>query len=99
MVHGHWCNVHHHVDSGILKNISNKSNFSSSVLVGDESSIPVSKVGHSTLLHPNPYHTLVLKNVFITPQIIKNHIYICQFKLENKCTIEFYPYGFSVKDL
>lgn len=62
---------HLHADAGILTNTSNKSIFSSSVLVGDESSIPISNIDHSTFPHSNPYRTLVLNNVLIIPQIIK----------------------------
>lgn len=78
--------------------VSNKSNYFSSVFVGDGSSIPVSKVGHSVLSPSNPYRTLVLHNVLITPQIIKNLIYVRQFYCENSCSIKFESYGFSVKD-
>ncbi|GKE76298.1 ribonuclease H-like domain-containing protein, partial [Tanacetum coccineum] len=67
-----------------------------SVLVGDGKSIPVTNTGHSTL--PTPYRTLHLNNVLITPNIVKNLIYVRQFVRENKCTIEFDEFGFFVKD-
>ncbi|GJX86696.1 ribonuclease H-like domain-containing protein [Tanacetum coccineum] len=67
-----------------------------SVLVGDGKSIPVTNTGHSTL--PTPYRTLHLNNVLITPNIVKNLISVRQFVRENKCTIEFDEFGFSVKD-
>ncbi|GKA02183.1 ribonuclease H-like domain-containing protein [Tanacetum coccineum] len=67
-----------------------------SILVGDGKSIPVTNTGHSTL--PTPYRTLHLNNVLITPNIVKNLIYVRQFVRENKCTIEFDEFGFSVKD-
>ncbi|GJZ12041.1 ribonuclease H-like domain-containing protein [Tanacetum coccineum] len=67
-----------------------------SVLVGDGKSIPVTNTGHSTL--PTPYRTLHLNNVLITPNIVKNLIFVRQFVRENKCTIEFDEFGFSVKD-
>ncbi|KAJ9553553.1 hypothetical protein OSB04_017598 [Centaurea solstitialis] len=64
--------AHLHADSGILKSFSNKcTNFS--VSVGDGSRIPVTHTGSTTLTH-NPYRTLSLNNVLITPQIIKNLI-------------------------
>ncbi|GJS40886.1 hybrid signal transduction histidine kinase M [Tanacetum coccineum] len=65
-----------------------------SVLVGDGKSIPVTNTGHSTL--PTPYRTLHLNNVLITPNIVKNLISVRQFVRENKCTIEFDEFGFSV---
>ncbi|GKE15220.1 hypothetical protein Tco_1422797 [Tanacetum coccineum] len=58
-----------------------------SVLVGDGKSIPVTNTGHSML--PTPYRTLHLNNVLITPNIVKNLIYVRQF--------EFDEFGFSVK--
>lgn len=40
-----------------------------------------------------------MKNVLITPQIIKNLKSVRSFTRENSCSIEFDPFGFSVKDL
>ncbi|GJT03990.1 ribonuclease H-like domain-containing protein [Tanacetum coccineum] len=57
--------------------------------------------GHSTTRHsilPNPTKSLHLNNVLITPHIVKNLIYVCQFVRDNNCTIEFDAFGFSVKD-
>ncbi|GKB01676.1 ribonuclease H-like domain-containing protein [Tanacetum coccineum] len=68
-----------------------------SVFVGDENSIPVTNTGHSTL--PTPYRPLHLNNVLITPNIVKILISVRQFVCDNKCTIEFDEFGFSVKDL
>ncbi|GJY76292.1 ribonuclease H-like domain-containing protein [Tanacetum coccineum] len=67
-----------------------------SVLVGDGKSIPVTNTGHSTL--PTPYRPLHLNNVLITPNIVKNLIRSTKFVRDNKCTIEFDEFGFSVKD-
>ncbi|GKE24095.1 hypothetical protein Tco_1435607 [Tanacetum coccineum] len=67
-----------------------------SVLVGDGKSIPVTNTGHSTL--PTPYRPLHLNNVLITPNIVENLISVRQFVRDNKCTIEFDEFGFSVKD-
>ncbi|GJU55465.1 ribonuclease H-like domain-containing protein [Tanacetum coccineum] len=66
------------------------------VLVGDGKSIPVTNTGHSTLR--TPHRTLHLNNVLITPNIVKNLISVRQFVRDNKCTIEFDEFGFSVKD-
>ncbi|PWA88754.1 ribonuclease H-like domain-containing protein [Artemisia annua] len=68
----------------------------SSVLVGDGKSIPVTNTGHSTL--STPHRTLHLNNVLITPNIVKNLISVRQFVRDNKSTIEFDKFGFSVKD-
>ncbi|GJS69374.1 ribonuclease H-like domain-containing protein [Tanacetum coccineum] len=67
-----------------------------SVLVGDGKSIPVTNTGHSTL--PTPYRPLHLNNVLIIPNIVKNLNSVRQFVRDNKCTIEFDEFGFSVKD-
>ncbi|GKD81815.1 hypothetical protein Tco_1348654 [Tanacetum coccineum] len=67
-----------------------------SVFVGDGKSIPVTNTGHSTLT--TPHRTLHLNNVLITPNIVKNLISVRQFVRDNKCTIEFDEFGFSVKD-
>ncbi|GKA87994.1 ribonuclease H-like domain-containing protein [Tanacetum coccineum] len=68
----------------------------SSVLVGDGHSIPVTNTGHSIL--PTLTRSLHLNNVLITPHIVKNLIYVCQFVRDNNCTIEFDAFGFFVKD-
>ncbi|GJW97811.1 ribonuclease H-like domain-containing protein [Tanacetum coccineum] len=67
-----------------------------SVLVGDGYSIPVTNSGHSIL--PTPHRPLHLNNVLITPNIVKNLIYVRQFVRDNNCTVEFDAFGFSIKD-
>lgn len=67
-----------------------------SVSVGDGHSIPVTNTGHSIL--PTPFRPLHLNNVLITPHIVNNLIFVRQFVRENNCTVEFDPFGFSVKD-
>ncbi|GJS17193.1 ribonuclease H-like domain-containing protein [Tanacetum coccineum] len=66
-----------------------------SVSVGDGYSIPVTNTGHSIL--PTPTRSLHLKNILITPHIVKNLISIRQFVRDNNCTIKFDAFGFSVK--
>ncbi|GJY90605.1 ribonuclease H-like domain-containing protein [Tanacetum coccineum] len=67
-----------------------------SVHVGDDKSIPVTNTGHSII--PSHHRPLHLHNVLVTPNIIKNLIYVRQFTRDNNCTIEFDAFGFSVKD-
>ncbi|GJW10292.1 hybrid signal transduction histidine kinase M [Tanacetum coccineum] len=67
-----------------------------SVSVGDSHSIPVINSGHSLL--PTPHRPLHLNNILITPNIVKNLIYVHQFVRDNYCAIEFNAFGFSVKD-
>ncbi|GKB77071.1 putative reverse transcriptase domain-containing protein, partial [Tanacetum coccineum] len=68
----------------------------SSVHVGDGKSIPVTNTGHSII--PSHHHPLHLYNVLVTPNIIKNLIYVRQFTRDNNCTIKFDAFGVSVKD-
>ncbi|GJT57003.1 reverse transcriptase domain-containing protein [Tanacetum coccineum] len=98
-------NANWHMDTGASSHLNSSAHnlstiFNSrmypSVLVGDGKSIPVTNTGHSTL--PTPYRPLHLNNVLVTPNIVKNLIYVRQFVRENKCTIEFDEFGFSVKD-
>ncbi|GJZ28889.1 ribonuclease H-like domain-containing protein [Tanacetum coccineum] len=67
-----------------------------SVSVHNGHTIPVTNTGHSIL--PTPHRSIHLKNVLITPHIVKNLIYVCQFVRDNSCTVEFDAFGFSVKD-
>nr|GEU52367.1 ribonuclease H-like domain-containing protein [Tanacetum cinerariifolium] len=82
-------------DSGKLTTVFNKS-IIQSILVGDGSSIPVTNLGHSTLRSSTrPLH---LYNVLITPNIIKNLVFVREFTKDNKCSIKFDEFGFFVKD-
>ncbi|GJZ00046.1 retrovirus-related pol polyprotein from transposon TNT 1-94 [Tanacetum coccineum] len=67
-----------------------------SVAVGDGHFIPVTNSGHNVL--STPFCPLCLNNVLITPNIVKNLISVRQFVRDNSCTVEFDPFGFSVKD-
>lgn len=67
-----------------------------SVAVGDGRFIPVTNSGHSIL--STPFRPLRLNNVLITPHIVNNLISVRQFVRDNYCTVEFDPFGFSVKD-
>ncbi|GJY34363.1 hypothetical protein Tco_0418832 [Tanacetum coccineum] len=83
-------------DTSKLTSVSNKS-IISSILVGNGNSIPVTNTGHS--MFPTLNRPLHLHNVLVTPNIIKNLIYVRQFTRDNSCSIEFDPFGFIVKDL
>jgi hypothetical protein len=48
---------------------------------------------------PTTHGSLHLNNVLVSPQLIKNLISVRQFTIENRCSVEFDPYGFSMKDL
>ena len=84
------------LDTGKLTSISNNRSISS-IFVGNGNSIPVTNSGHSML--PALNRPLHLHNVLVTPNIIKYLIYVRQFTRYNNCSVEFDPFGFSVKDL
>jgi hypothetical protein len=66
----------------------------SSNVVGNGSSLPVTSVGDSAL--PDPFY---LNNVLVTPDIIQNLLSVRHFTTDNWCSMEFDPFGPSVKDL
>ena len=69
------------------------------IMVGDGSSLPVSHSGHASLPTPSSSYNLTLRDVLVTPRIVKNLISVCQFTRDNLCSVEFDPWGLSVKDL
>ncbi|GJR45858.1 hypothetical protein Tco_1313961 [Tanacetum coccineum] len=94
-----------HMDIGASSHLNfNASNLSTifykrlipSVHVGDGNSIPVINTGHSII--PSIHRPLHLHNVLVTPNIIKNLIFVRQFTRDDNCTIEFDAFSYSVKD-
>ncbi|GJU66123.1 retrovirus-related pol polyprotein from transposon TNT 1-94 [Tanacetum coccineum] len=81
--------------TGNLHTSSLNRNFHS-IIVENGSSIPVTHSGHVQI--PNPYRPLHLRNVLVTPNIIKNLVSVRKFTTDNKCSIDFDPYGFTVRD-
>ncbi|GJS94229.1 ribonuclease H-like domain-containing protein [Tanacetum coccineum] len=67
-----------------------------SIIVENGSSISVTHSGHVQI--PNPYRPLHLRNVLVTPNIIKNLVSVSKLTTDNKCSIDFDPYGFTVQD-
>ncbi|GJX19552.1 ribonuclease H-like domain-containing protein [Tanacetum coccineum] len=68
-----------------------------SVHVGDRKIIPVTNTSLSIL--PTLNRPLYLHNVLVTPNIIKDLIFVRQFTRDNNCTVEFDEFGFSLKNL
>jgi hypothetical protein len=64
------------------------------VIVGNGSTLPVTSLGDSVL--PGPFY---LKDVLVAPHIIQNLPFVCQFTTSNSYSIEFDPFGLSVKEL
>ncbi|GJR44015.1 hypothetical protein Tco_0886053 [Tanacetum coccineum] len=86
-----------HVFNALMIQDPSTSNWNiDTVLVGDGYSIPVTNYGYS--IFPTPHRPLPLNNVLITPNIVKNLIYVRQFVRDNYCIGEFDAFSFSVKD-
>jgi hypothetical protein len=68
-----------------------------SIIVGDGSLLPATSTGHISFFALD--HPLYLRRVLVSPDIIKNLISVCQFTTDNQVSVEFDPYGLSVKDL
>jgi hypothetical protein len=67
------------------------------VIVGNGARLPVT---HTAAAHiPTSSSPLHLHNVLVTPSLIKNLISVKNLTRDNNVSIEFDPYGFSVKDL
>ncbi|KAJ9562600.1 hypothetical protein OSB04_007760 [Centaurea solstitialis] len=75
-----------YVNNGLFRN----------VIVGDGSPIPIRGIGHQTL--PYPFPPLLLKNVLHTPRIIKNLLSIRHFTIDNNVSVEFDPFGLTMKE-
>lgn len=85
-------------DSGRLLSVSNNNNNNMKcVLVGNGHSIPFTQTGHSQI--HSTHRPLHLHNILVSPNIIKNLIYVTCFTPDNKVSNEFDPNGFSMKDL
>ncbi|WVZ93018.1 hypothetical protein U9M48_039041 [Paspalum notatum var. saurae] len=79
---------------GIL--LSRTPPYYSSITVGNGTSIPVIAQGHSLL--PASSSVFNLNNVLV-PSLVRNLLSVHQFTRDNSCSVEFDPFGFSVKDL
>jgi hypothetical protein len=66
----------------------------SSIIVGNGSSLPVTSVGDSVL--PGPFY---LNNILLAPDMVQSLLYVRCFTTDNWCSMEFDPFGLSVKDL
>ncbi|XP_021744871.1 uncharacterized protein LOC110710840 [Chenopodium quinoa] len=82
--------------NGNLSSYFNLSNHHNGIIVGSGHTIPIRGCGHTTLPSPNP--PLSLNNVLHAPKLIKNLISVRKFTKDNCVSVEFDPYGFSVKD-
>jgi hypothetical protein len=70
---------------------------SSSITVGNGTSIPVTSRGH--FIPPTPTTNFALNNILVAPSIVRNLLFVRQFTRDNSCSFEFDAHGFFVKDL
>jgi hypothetical protein len=94
-----------YMDTGATSHMtSSQGNFSSyfklsknnKIIVGNGHSVPIHGLGSANIPSPNP--PFILKNVLHAPNLIKNLVSVRKFTTDNKVSIEFDPFGFSVKD-
>ncbi|CAO2834232.1 unnamed protein product [Amaranthus hypochondriacus] len=74
-----------------------KHHFNNAIIVGDGNMISVH--GHGHISFPTSQKSLTLKNVLHAPKLIKNLISVRKFTRDKMVSVEFDPFGFSVKDL
>jgi hypothetical protein len=66
----------------------------SSIIVGNGFSLPITSVGDSVL--PGPFY---LNNILLAPGMVQSLLYVHRFTTDNWGSIEFDPFGLSLKDL
>jgi hypothetical protein len=66
----------------------------SSIIVGNGSSLPIPLVGDSVF--PGPFY---LNNILLAPDMVQSLLSVRHFTTDNWCSMEFDPFGLSVKDL
>jgi hypothetical protein len=66
----------------------------SSIIVGNGSTLPITSVGDSVL--PGPFY---LNNILLAPDLAQSLLSVRRFTTDNWCSMEFDPFGLSVKDL
>ena len=86
---------HMTANGGNLTSYLNMSN-NRNITVGNGHTIPIIGYGHALL--PESKHPFILNNVLHAPKLIKNLVSVRKFTIENNASIEFDPFGFSVKD-
>ncbi|XP_071700227.1 uncharacterized protein [Rutidosis leptorrhynchoides] len=66
------------------------------IIVGNGHGMPISGFGHSTL--SNLSRPLYLHNILHSPNLIKNLISVRRLSIDNNISMEFDPFGFTVKN-
>ena len=68
---------------------------SAPITIGNGATMPITHTANSSILGTS-FH---LHSVLISPDLVKNLIYVHSFTRNNNVSIEFDPFGFSIKDL
>lgn len=95
MATGHGASSHMAANTGITSSHSNLT--PQQIIIGNGMSMPVYQIGHATL--PTKSASLTLNNVLISSSFIKNPIFVRSLTRDNNVSVEFDPFGFSIKDL
>jgi hypothetical protein len=66
----------------------------SSIIVGNGSTLLITSVGDSVL--PGSFY---LNNILLAPDLVQSLLSVRRFTTDNWCSMEFDPFGLSVKDL
>jgi hypothetical protein len=66
----------------------------SSIVIGNGSSLLITSVGDSVL--PEPFY---LNNILLAPDMVQDTLFVHRFTTDNWCSMEFDPFGSSMKDL
>lgn len=81
---------------GILSTHTSSSSLAQ-IVVGNGAPLALHSTGQASL--PTPSAPLLLNNVLISPHLIKNLIFVRALTRDNSVSVEFDPFGFSIKDL
>jgi hypothetical protein len=71
--------------------------FTCQIIVGNGSVIPITGLGSAHISTASC--NLFLRNILLSPTLIKNLVFVRSFTRDNFVSIEFDPFGFSIKDL
>jgi hypothetical protein len=82
---------------GIISSTRPATNSASHIIVGNGAPLPIRSFGSTTI--PYVGKSLSLNNDMISPGLIKNQIFVPTFTRDNWVSVEFDPFGFSIKDL
>ena len=70
---------------------------SSQIVVGNGALLPITHTGAGTIIGSNS--KLQLRNVLLSPSLIKNLLSVRQLTRDNPVSVEFDKFGFSIKDI